>query len=75
MFGQSPQEAGTILRNVSEFFVILYFRKGICRAQDAGKIVFLGTIPGFAALAVAEYQFCYLEVYTKPWPISRVKKA
>lgn len=71
MSGQSPKEAGTILRNISEvFFVIIYFRKGICRAWDAGKIVFLGTLPRLAALAVAEYQFCYLEVYMKHWPIS-----
>lgn len=70
-----PEEAGTILRNISEFFVLLYFRKGTCRAQDAGKIAFLGTIPGLAALAVAEYQFCDLEVRMKPRPISRIKKA
>lgn len=45
--------------------------------QSMGRwqIVFLGTLPRLAALAVAEYQFCYLEVYMKHWPISRVKKA
>lgn len=70
MCGQSPEEAGTVLRNVPEVFVALYFRKGVCRAGDAGKIVFLGTVPGLAALSSAECQLCYPEVYMKHWSVS-----
>lgn len=47
---QFPGEAGTFLRNDSEFFITLFFRKGVCRALDVSKVAFRGTVPLLASV-------------------------